>query len=115
MGPYMEFGIIEHFDKNKDYGIYEPEKYNCISIEDNWMNLLYKPLLIMKTYFGDFSKPMTSFSRWGVTLIPPESLDIFYDTVVSLPQFHSSEEFADLATIIYDAQQKDKYVIHFGV
>lgn len=30
-----EFGIIDEIDANKDYGHYEPEKYNCIYIDDD--------------------------------------------------------------------------------
>lgn len=33
-----EFGIIENIEQNKDYSNYEPEKYNCIFIDDNLSN-----------------------------------------------------------------------------
>jgi ribosomal protein S3AE len=30
-----EFGIIDYFEENKWYSVYEPEKYNCISVSDD--------------------------------------------------------------------------------
>ena len=34
-----EFGIIEEFDKDKDYSSeYEPQKYNCVAIDDDILN-----------------------------------------------------------------------------
>lgn len=116
MGDYAEFGIIEEFDETKDYGgSYEPERYNCISIEDDWLNLLYKPLLTMRTYFHTHSRPEYSFARWGITLIPPESLGQFLEVVTSLDQFKDSEELAELANLLCEAKSRNKYVIHYGV
>ena len=34
MACVSEFGIIDEFDEEKDYSDYEPEKYNCISVDD---------------------------------------------------------------------------------
>lgn len=33
-----EFGIMDFVDKNKDYVEYEPEKYNCIVIDDGYID-----------------------------------------------------------------------------
>ena len=34
-----EFGIIEEFEKDKDYSSeYEPQKYNCVAIDDGIIN-----------------------------------------------------------------------------
>jgi ubiquinone/menaquinone biosynthesis C-methylase UbiE len=30
-----DFGIIDFFEENKWYSDYEPQKYNCISVDDN--------------------------------------------------------------------------------
>ncbi|MCB2291364.1 hypothetical protein LGK97_16680 [Clostridium sp. CS001] len=33
-----QFGIINEFEKDKEYNDYEPQKYNCISIDDDILN-----------------------------------------------------------------------------
>ena len=33
-----EFGIIDNIDNKKDYSDYEPEKYNCVAIDDDILN-----------------------------------------------------------------------------
>ena len=38
-GDRAEFGIIDDFDINKDYGdSYEPQRYRCIAICDDALN-----------------------------------------------------------------------------
>jgi len=52
-----EFGILDEFDKRKEYKDYEPHKYNCISIDDDLINDLMPNLSRMKTYFHTFERP----------------------------------------------------------
>lgn len=47
-----EFGIIENFDRRKDYGFYAPKEYNCISVDDDLINDLSMSLNIMKPDFA---------------------------------------------------------------
>lgn len=110
-----EFGIIENFDRRKDYGFYSPKEYNCISVEDDLINNLSKPLNIMKTYFHSYNRPECGLAYWGVTIIPPESLLLFYDVVVSSVNFKKSDELTSLATKITQARDGKKYMIHFGI
>ncbi len=35
-----EFGIIVTFEEDKDYSDYEPEKYNCISVDDDFLKMV---------------------------------------------------------------------------
>jgi ribonuclease PH len=35
----------------------------------------------MKSYFHCYARPSVALARWGVTLIPPESLELFCDIV----------------------------------
>jgi hypothetical protein len=35
-----EFGIINTFEEDKDYSYYEPEKYNCILVDDGTIHSL---------------------------------------------------------------------------
>lgn len=39
MPSTAQFGIIENFDKEKDYGVsYEPGMYSCVGIDDDALN-----------------------------------------------------------------------------
>jgi hypothetical protein len=42
-----QFGIIDEFDENKDYG-YEPEKYHCVAINDDFIGDWWKELTQIK-------------------------------------------------------------------
>lgn len=52
--PAHEFGIINDFNTQKDYGDYAPEEYNCITVDDELINELSKSLKIMKSYFHSY-------------------------------------------------------------
>lgn len=52
-----EFGILDDFDNQKYYIDYAPQKYNCISVEDEIINRLIEQLSIMKTYFHTYNRP----------------------------------------------------------
>lgn len=49
-----EFGIIDDFDKTKDYSVYEPERYHRVYIDDDlyiggwWARLVLIAQLIQK-------------------------------------------------------------------
>lgn len=81
-----EFGIIDSFEENKWYSYYEPEKYNCISVNDDLIEELIikynEELTAIKTYFQVTSQPDTGLDNCGVTLIPPESLKQFRDIII---------------------------------
>lgn len=78
MACVAEFGIIHHFEEGKDYSYYEPEKYNCVAIDDDILNDWWNELTLIRTYFHSYSRRNLALARWGVTLIPPESLEAFY-------------------------------------
>ena len=111
-----EFGIIENIEQNKDYSEYEPEKYNCVFIDDDlYINDWWKKLILIKTYFHNLDRPAYGLARYGVTLIPPESLSAFQDIVVSDKRIYTDNHLVDLSNKIQDAIERQKYMIHFGV
>ena len=111
-----EFGIIPRINPHKDYSCYEPKKYACIAIDDDlYINDWWPKLLEMKTYFHTLSRPSTGLSRWGVTLIPPESLPAFLDIVATDPRFQKDPMLKALADKIEEAITANKYMIHYGV
>ncbi|QUG41774.1 short-chain dehydrogenase [Psychrobacillus sp. INOP01] len=110
-----EFRILDGLDKWKDYIDYEPHKYNCISVDDDIMNSVNKHLSIMKTYFHSFNRPEFGLSYFGITIIPPESLSLFYEIVTSSGHFKESVELNILASKILQATEQNKFMIHFGI
>ncbi|KAB2331253.1 short-chain dehydrogenase [Bacillus mesophilum] len=110
-----EFGILDEFDQEKKYISYEPEQYNCVPIEDDLIQSVAADLSIMRTYFQSIKRPEFDLAMWGITLIPPESLPLFYEKVTSSKDFKESGDLADLAAKILQAIEDEKYMIHFGV
>lgn len=71
----MQFAVLEQIDPIKEYGMADYCEYNHIELDDNiYMNDWYVAALDMSTYFNIINNPIKSFNRWGVTLIPPQSL-----------------------------------------
>ena len=115
MACVAEFGIIDTFEEDKDYSDYEPQKYNCISINDDFINDWWSSLLLMKTYHHSYNRPELALARWGVALIPPESLEQFYSIVANDRRSKSSKQLIELMVLIRKASVENKYVIHYGV
>lgn len=118
--PYHQFGIIENFDKNNDYGYYTPAAYNTVDINDELTDNWYKRLTMMKSYFHCYNRPATALAFCGVTLIPPESLDLFYDIVAVDTKkenltFEQAENLSELLNMILKAKKHNKFMIHFGI
>ena len=115
MACVAEFGIINEFEKDKDYSDYEPLKYNCVSIDDDILDDWWNKLSSMKTYFHCYSRPDFALARHGVTLIPPETLEYFYSIVSTDTRSKSSKELIDLMILLRKAICEKKYVIHYGI
>lgn len=113
--PFHEFGVIDDFNIRKDYSCYAPEEYRCISVDDDLISNLSESLKIMKSYFHSYDRPEFGLAYWGVTIIPPESLSLFYEAIVSSPNFKKSKELTNLATIIIKSEEENKYMIHYGI
>lgn len=110
-----EFGIFDDFDSQKRYIDYTPQKYDCISVDDDIISSIIENLSIMKTYFHSFNCPGQGLAYYGITIIPPESLSLFYDAVTSSGYFKNSDELSELASKIILAIKEKRYMIHFGI
>ncbi|WP_242143128.1 MULTISPECIES: short-chain dehydrogenase [unclassified Bacillus cereus group] len=110
-----EFGIIHDINNQKTYESYNPDVHNCISVNDDILTNLFKPLSIMKTYFHTLDRPEYGLANWGITIIPPESLSQFLDIVISSKDRKQSIELNELANKIIQAKVENKYMIHFGI
>ena len=111
-----EFGIIDEIDISKDYSDYEPQKYNCVAIDDDaYINDWWPQLCEMKTFFHSMDRPETALARWGVTIIPPESLPVFLSIVSGDNRIDSDVHLSELEKVIQKAIDSGKHMIHYGV
>jgi len=114
-----EFGIIDFFEENKWYSKYEPEKYDCISVNDDLIGELTirynEELMAIKTYFQVTAQPGTGLDYCGITLIPPESLKQFRGVIIKANSHYQSQELKLLIEKVSDAIIKNKYLIHYGI
>lgn len=110
-----EFGIIEDIDETQSYS-YAPDKYHCVFIDDEiYIDDWWNKLLLLKTYFHSLNRPEFGLARYGITLIPPESLPAFQEIVLSDKRLKQDENLVKLAETIQDAIQRNKYMIHYGI
>ena len=78
---------------------------------DDWWN----QLLTIKTYFHNLNQPSQALDRWGITLIPPESLPAFQDIILSDQRINEDIHLLELANLINIAIDENKFIIHFGI
>lgn len=82
-----EFGMIDKFDEKKNYTGYHPERYHCVAIDDDlylndWQDALSR-IDTFNVYAKGILQPQKPLSRWGITIIPTNSLSAFLDIVIT--------------------------------
>lgn len=108
--PKHDFGIMQiPPQRGAHYNRYEPEKYHCISVDDDYLEPLLGKLKVMKCYWHTVNRPEFGLAYTGITLIPPESLDIFIEIIWNNPKL------SELMALLKEAEENGKYVIHFGI
>lgn len=60
-------------------------------------------------------RPDTALARFGVTLIPPESLPAFQKIILQDKRIDSDERLVDFINLIQKAINEKKFIIHYGV
>lgn len=105
-----EFGIMDCIPKSgKRYDKYEPQKYNCISINDNDLEKIVEKLIEIEVYHHTLDNKQKGLAYCGITLIPPCSLGLMLDAIIN------SSELKELYEMILKAQKDNKWIIHFGI
>lgn len=114
-----EFGIMDSFEENKWYSAYEPQKYNCISVNDVIIEDLIirfdKELRAIKTYHIVSTQVGKGLDYTGVTIIPPESLNQFRDVLSKANSRYQSPELQALLEMLTEAIKLGKHLIHYGI
>lgn len=105
-----EFGIMQITPLHGQlYERYEPEKYPCISINDNYIEPLLTQFAELDFYWHTLDVPKKGLAYYGITLISPAS----YDKLISM--IKDKEGLQGLEYLLIMARNENKYIIHFGI
>ncbi len=104
------FGIMKAPPgKGRRYDRYEPEKYNCIFADDDYIENIITEFCHIDTFWHTTEVKGKGLDYCGITLIPPESLNEIADIIRDI---HGLEE---LLKLIQEALKENKWIIHFGL
>lgn len=105
-----EFGIMQNAPKpGKRYDEYEPQKYNCISVDDDYVEKIDINLNNINFYWHTLDVPAKGIAYTGVTLVPPKSIQAFSAVIKDIA------ELSELNDLLEKALAENKWVIHFGL
>ena len=105
-----EFGILPRAPRpGERYDAYEPEKYACVSVDDDWIWPLLEKLAGVPTYWHTTDRPETGLAYCGITLIPPASIPAF------LAALEDAEVQPSLRALLERARAEGRFVIHYGL
>lgn len=107
-----EFGIMEQEpSSNECFDTYEPEKYNCIAIDDNFIEPILEDLQAIDCYWHTLQIAGKGLAYCGISLLPPKSLEAFINILLS----QNKAEYTSLIQLAVQAKENGKYIIHFGI
>ena len=105
-----QFGIMETPpQKGIRYDEFEPEKYDCIDVDDDFIELLCPMLMEIPTYYHTLDKLDYNLAYCGITLIPPQSSSAISEIIAGNIDLQSLKALMDKAV------KENKYVIHYGL
>lgn len=105
-----EFGIMKHNPKpSVRYDAYEPQKYNNISVDDDYIEQIAPRLNNVEFYWNSLDMPAKGLAYCGITLIPPASIERMIEAIKPV------DALSELTQLLQKAQSENKWVIHFGL
>ncbi len=107
-----EFGMMERAPlPGEQYDDYEPEKYCCISVHDDYIEPILLRLNSIDFFWHSLDMPGKGINYTGITLIPPSSMEAMRQVLTQA----GAPELLPLYRLLAEARAKNKYVIHFGI
>ena len=77
-----EFGILEDApQQGKRYDAYEPWAYDCISVDDDFLEGIVERFGQIEFYWHTLDVKARGIAYCGITLIPPDSIRAFLDVI----------------------------------
>ena len=105
-----EFGIMQESPTaGKSYVEYEPQKYDCIAINDEDLEPIASKLADRDFYWNSIDRPAKGLAYCGITLIQPSSIDYFLAAIAG------NEALKPLEQLLLQAQKENKFIIHYGI
>ena len=105
-----EFGIMQSVPKpRKRYDEYEPQKYNCISVDDDYLEIIGANLNNVDFYWHTLDVLAKGIAYTGITLVPPTSIEPFISAIKGIAELNH------LKALLENALAENKWVIHFGL
>lgn len=105
-----EFGIMQNApEQGKRYDEYEPQKYNCISVNDDYLEDIVANFDSIDFYWHTLDVKGKGLAYCGVTLIPPCSIKEFVDVIKDNP------DLLELRKLSEKALAENKWLIHYGL
>ena len=105
-----EFGIMEQAPAHGErYDRYEPWKYECVSVHDDFIEPLLLELKKIDFFWHSIDIEEKGLAYWGITLIPPESMNEMIQVIDGISELYTLKE------MLLRAKKKGQYVIHFGI
>ena len=96
-------------EKGARYDEYEPEKYDCISVDDDYLESIISKLDGIDFFLHTLDAPAKGIAYCGITLIPPESMQDFIAVIDGINGLH------ELKMLMHRAYGEGKWIIHFGI
>ena len=105
-----EFGIMQTApQKGQRYDVYSPQKYNCITVDDDCLEDIVANFNDIDFYWHSLDVPGKGIAYYGITLIPPVSMQEFISVIKNVP------ELSELKALAKKAYAENKWIIHFGL
>lgn len=105
-----EFGIMQTApQKGIRYDKYEPQKYNCISVNDDYLEDIVIDFDDIDFFWHTLDVPGKGIAYCGITLIPPSSMQAFISVIENI------SELSELKKLLQNAYTENKWVIHYGL
>ena len=84
-----EFGIMMDTPQTgKRYDKYEPWKYDCISVDDDYVEGIAEKLNFIDFYWHTLSIKGKGLAYCGISLVPPCSLNALLDVIEDSPALY---------------------------
>ena len=105
-----EFGIMQTApQKGQRYDVYAPQKYNCITVDDGCLENVVTDFNDIDFYWHSLDAPGKGIAYYGITLIPPISMQAFISAIKNAP------ELSELKALVQKAYAENKRILHFGL
>lgn len=106
-----KFGIMQQTPDNERYDSYEPQSYDCISIDDDFIEPLMPMFDNIPCYCHTRLLPTHNLVYCGITLIPPKSAKLFTDIF----RKNNIGQYDTIILLFEEASKREKYIIHYGL